>query len=268
MATPRWIILLTLLSLTLAACAGDNTVGVATATAQPSPRDTATPVATPEPTPTLNPTPSPTPEPEAAAPEVAFNHVGGTLMVRIDNPNEGIGLIRAGFELTLLADDGAIIEVVGSGGMPGAACCTIYQLPPGGSFGLSFPMNPNGPRVHSVELVVIDEWTDWDSVDVPTVELSNVSVQSDDFSGPRVTGRATVPSAAAVGPFNVWVVGFVESPSGFIVAASSVECVRTPDPRAFDVNSFVFDVSGPYELQDVFAYTTTVPGVTQPAPGC
>ena len=29
-------------------------------------------------------------------------------MVRIDNPNEGIGLIRAGFELTLLAEDGAI----------------------------------------------------------------------------------------------------------------------------------------------------------------
>jgi len=189
-------------------------------------------------------------------------------MVRIDNPNEGIGLIRAGFELTLLAQDGAIIEVVGAGGLPGASCCTIYQLPPGGSFGLTFPMNPSGPRVHSVELVVIDEWIAWDSVDVPVVELSNVSVQSDDFSGPRVTGRATVPAAAAVGPFNVWVVGFVNSPSGLIVAANVVECVRTPDPRAFDVDSFVFDAQGPYELIDVFAYTTTVPGVTQPAPGC
>ncbi|MCV0377536.1 hypothetical protein [Microbacterium sp.] len=189
-------------------------------------------------------------------------------MVRIDNPNEGIGLIRAGFELTLLAEDGAIIEVVGSQGLPGAPCCTIYQLPPGGSFGLSFPMNPDGPRVHSVELVVIDEWVDWGSVDIPAVELSNVSVQSDDFSGPRVTGRATVPTAASRGPFNVWVVGFADSPSGFIVAANAIECVRTPDPRAFDVNSFVFDAQGPYELLDVVAYTTTVPGVTQPAPGC
>lgn len=267
MPTRGWIIL-ALLSLTLAACGGDNTVGVATATAQPSPSDTPTPMATQEPTPTVIPSPTPTPEPEAAAPEVAFNHLGSTLMVRIDNPNEGIGLIRAGFELTLLADDGAIIEVVGSRGLPGAACCTIYQLPPGGSFGLSYPMNPNGPRVHSVELVVVDEWVDWDSVDVPAVELSNVSVQSDDFSGPRVTGRASVPTADSEGPFNVWIVGFVDSPSGFIVAANAVECVRTSDPRAFDVNSFVFDVQGPYELLDVVAYTTTVPGVTQPAPGC
>lgn len=262
----RWIILV-VLSFALAACS-DNTVGTVTATAQPSPSESATPTATPTPTATVSPSPSPTPEPEAQAPEMAFNQLGSTLMVRIDNPNEGIGLIRAGFELTLLAEDGAIIEVVGAQGLPGAACCTIYQLPPGGSFGLSYPMNPNGPRVHSVELVVVDEWVDWDTVDVPAVELSNVSVQSDDFSGPRVTGRAAVPSAAAKGPFNVWVVGFTDSPSGFIVAASAVECVRTPDPRAFDVNAFAFNAQGPYELIDVVAYTTTVPGVTQPAPGC
>lgn len=259
---------LAVLAVALAACGGYNTVGVATATAQASPTQTEAQTPTVEPTPTATASPTPTPEPEAAAPEVAFNHLGSTLMVRIDNPNEGVGLIRAGFELTLLAEDGAIIEVVGSQGLPGAPCCTIYQLPPGGSFGLSYPMNPNGPRVHGVELVVTHEWVEWDSVDVPVVELSDVSVQSDEFSGPRVTGRVTVPTADSAGPFNAWVVGLVDSPSGLIVAADSVECVRTPQARAFDVNSFVFDVQGPYELIEAVAYTTTVPGVTQPAPGC
>ena len=250
------------LAVALAACGGDN--GVRVTTAASSATETLAPTPEPE-----SPTPSPAAGPQALAPEVTINHLGDTLMVRIDNPNESVGLIRAAFDLTLLAEDGAVIDTIASArGVPGAACCTIYHLPPGGVYGLTYRMSPDARRIHAVELEVIDEWVAWSPIDAPAVELLDVSVNTDNLDGPRLTGWAAVPSAATEGPFNVWVVGIIDSPTGLIVASGPIECVRTPEPRAFDIDPFAIQAQGPYQVLEASAYTTTVPGVTGPPPGC
>ena len=261
--------------LVLVGCTANDRVGVTTATADASPTGTAaaTPEQTPEPTATEEPTASPAPTPEARAPEIAaFNVVATdyskTLMVRLHNPNEGVGLIRAGFELTALGGDGSIIDVYGTEGLPGASCCTIYRLPPGGDFGLALMMDPGAPDVSGLELAVTARWTDWAGVEAPDSELSNLSVVATDFSGPQLTGRVTTPQAATDGPFNVWITGFVDSPDGMIVLSGSVDCVATADARAFAIDSFLGGMQGPYTLESAVAYTTTVPGETEPAPGC
>lgn len=260
----------------LAACGPNTEVGIATATATPSATATATP------------TPSPTPSPtsEAAAPEItSFSVIEGVsnkgLMVRVHNPNDGVGLIQAGFELTALAADGAIIDIHGlSEGFPGGACCTIYRLPPNGDFGFSIFMHPSAESPASLELAVTGWeraghhgrppalWVDWSTVELPLSEVSDATVSVASFGGgPQVTGRVTI-AAAQEGPFNVWIVAFVDSPVGQLVVADVVECVSTADPRAFSIETFISGLQGPYTLESIVAYTTTVPGVTQPAPGC
>jgi hypothetical protein len=245
------------LALVLAGCS--QTVRLPEATLGASPTAEATVEATP------SPTPSPTAKPQALAPEIAeFSQVGESLNARIHNPNKDVGLIRASFELTLLAADGSIISVLGSQGLNGSPFSTIYRLPPGGDFGISQPMDPNGPNVSKLELVVTDDWVDWESVKPPEAVLSNVSLITQDFVGPRLTGRVAVADAAQ-GPFNVWVQAFVTHPAGLIVVTGLVDCVKTAAPRAFDLTSFA-NVTGPFKLTNTLAYTTTVPGVTEPAP--
>ena len=190
------------------------------------------------------------------------------LMVSIHNPNEGIGLIRTGFELTAVAADGTIIDVYGTEGFPGASCCTIYRLPPGGDFGVAISMDPNAPAVASLELAVTAPWIDWSTVSPPESGLSDVTVAIAQYSGPQLTGRVSTPSAVEDGPFNVWVSGIVQSPSGMLVLSGAVECVATADARAFALDSFLGEIQGPFTLESVVAYTTTVPGVTEDAPGC
>jgi hypothetical protein len=261
----------------LAGCGGDTNVGVAPPTADVA----ASPEATADPTASPTPEPSPTPSPtaEAREPEIAaFNVISGvisgsigppTLMVRIHNPNEGIGLIRAGFELTAVAADGAIIDVFGTEGLPGAPCCTIYRLPPGGDFGLSITMEPGAPAVASLELAVMAQWMDWSTVEPPESELTETVVAIHELAGPQLTGRVTTPSAAEDGPFNVWIGAFVQSPTGLIVIRGGVDCVATAEGRAFSLDTFLGDaVQGPLTLESAVAYTTTVPGVTEPAPNC
>jgi len=258
--------------LLVTACGQDDTVGVATATAEHSAVSGLPATATPAATDT--PSPSPSPTPEARAPEIAeFNVIrgdfGNTLMVRLHNPNDGVGLIRTGFELTAVADDGAIIDVYGTDGLPGASCCTIYRLPPGGDFGLWIQMDQGAADPATIELAVTGRWVDWSTVEAPESVLSDLTVNQTEFAGPQLTGRVTTPGAAADGPFNVWVVGFVDSPTGLIVIADSVDCVATGDARAFAIDSFIIGaVQGPYTLVNAVGYTTTVPGVTEPAPGC
>jgi hypothetical protein len=130
-------------------------------------------------------------------------------------------------------------------------------------------MDPSAAEVASLELAVTGRWTDWATVDAPESELTNVTVSPSEFAGPQMTGRVATATAASDGPFNVWVVGFIESSAGLVVISGSVDCVATADARAFAIDSFLGDAApGPYELQEAVAYTTTVPGVTEPAPGC
>jgi len=268
----RLIALLALAMIALAGCGQNDTVGLATATIDPA-SQAETSEETPTEEPTASPSPTPSPAPEARAPEiVAFNVVETdfqkVLMVRLSNPNEGVGLIRTGFELTAVAEDGTIIDVYGTEGVPGAACCTIYRLPPGGEFGLNIPMDPGAAVPTSLELAITGRWVDWSSVEPPESELSDVTVTQAEFSGPSLSGRVTTPAAAEEGPFNILVVGFVQSPHGLLVISDSVSCVATADARAFSIDSFLGGIQGPYTLESAVAYTTTVPGVTEPAPGC
>ena len=246
---------LAIAALALAACTGNdpNTVqSVATATPGESEAETqeATPGATQEPT------ASPTPEPEIADPEiVSFSMADDMLSVRLHNPNSDHGLIRAPFELAVLDADGAIITVTGTEGLPGASCCTIYQLPPGGDFGLSIFMPPDSPAPAALELTVPGSpWIEWSDVDAAMVTVENPTLRQD-FSL-TLTGRMSVDQP---GPFNAWIGAFVQTAEGEAVITGFVECLTADTPRAFEVSGF-FAVSGAATLSDVVAYPSTVEG--------
>lgn len=153
-------------------------------------------------------------------------------------------------------------------GFPGAPCCTIYRLPLGGDYGLAIMMDPGAPDVGSLELAVLEPWTDWNTVEPPESEPSEVTVTVAEFSGPQLTGRVATPRAVDEGPFNIQVFPVVQSPSGMLVLAGLVECVATADARAFSIEPFIGQIQGPFTLESAAAYTTTVPGVTENAPNC
>lgn len=244
--------------LVLAACDEGRTSLQSTATAVSSPSAVATPTESPTaaPTATSEPTPTPTPEAEVVAPDiVGFLQHGSSLSVRLHNPNEGHGLIRSPFELTILDESGGIIAVEGSSGLPGASCCTIYQLPPGGDYGLNVFMRPDTPAIGSLELTIPgDPWVEWSAVEPPMTTVEGATLQAQ-FSL-TVTGRVSVDQP---GPFNVRVFGFADTAAGQIVIADVVECVTAGTPRAFEVSAFNTE---PIDatLAEVIAYTTTVPG--------
>lgn len=233
-----------------------------TSTASPATQASASPTTpeatatqTPEPEPTASPSPEPTPDPPQAVEVLGIAQAGTELTVRLRNPNEDVGLVRSGFELAILDDAGSILGVEGASGLPGASCCTIYQLPPGGEFALVLPIFDG--TAASVELTVLGDWETWSELDPAIATVSNESVQVDrGFGGPVVTGRVAVDQP---GPFNVWVGAYVETPAGIVVASGFAECVTDAGPRAFEVQSFG-DVRGPYTLVQVVAYPTTVAG--------
>jgi hypothetical protein len=99
-------------------------------------------------TPTATVTPTATATATAPLPVeiVRFSQLGQRLTVELRNPNTDFGLVRSAFELAVIGGDGGIITVVGSEGLLGASCCTIYQLPPGGRYALTEEFLPEGRR--------------------------------------------------------------------------------------------------------------------------
>jgi hypothetical protein len=187
---------------------------------------------------------------------VSFAQVGNSLSVRLRNPNPDVGLVRSPFELAMIDKAGAVIATEGQGGVPGAAVNTIYQLPPGGEFGLDADV-PNGKTVASVELTDLGEWLRWDTVNPPIVTVTDAAVLPDPgYSGPSTTGRLTLDKD---GPLNVVVVAFVKTSAGTVVSRVNVDCTRTGQHRTFQTRSFA-DARGPYELDKIVAYTTSVKG--------
>lgn len=197
---------------------------------------------------------------------VSFTQVGDQLSVRIRNPYSDVGLVRSPFELALIDEAGGVIATEGQKGMPGASCCTIYQLPPVGEFGLSFNSLPQGKKVASLELTVLGQWLQWDTVETASVALSDTAMKPDSgFGGPAVTGRLTLDKD---GPLNVDVVAFVKTSAGIVVSATVVDCVQSGQRRSFETLSFA-GVRGPYELDSVVAYPTAVKGAgPQYDPSC
>lgn len=198
---------------------------------------------------------------------VSFTQIGDSLNVVIRNPNPDVGLVRSPFELAMLDEKGAVVANAGNEGMPGSPISTIYQLPPNGEFGLTLNVPP-GRKVSSVELTITGEWLQWDTVDAPTLNVSEAAVMPDSgspYAGPSVTGRVTLDRD---GPFNVVVTAFVKTPVGTVISNVSVDCMRSGQRRAFETKSFD-DVRGPYELQSINAYPTSVKGAgPQYTPTC
>lgn len=189
---------------------------------------------------------------------VSFTQVGNSLSVRLRNPNPDVGLVRSPFELAMIDQAGAVIATEGQGGIPGAPVNTIYQLPPGGEYGLDILGVPDGKTVASVELTILGDWFEWDTVNPPMVTVTDTTLLSDDgLFGPSVTGRLTLDKD---GPLNVMVVAFVTTSTGTVVSDVLVDCAQTGQRRTFQTNS-IADARGPYTLEGVVAYATAVKGV-------
>jgi serine/threonine protein kinase len=200
--------------------------------------------------------------------EVSFNQIGDSLNVRLHNPNPDVGLVRSPFELALLDDNGAIVANLGDEGLPGTEVSTIYQLPPNGDFGFSSLSAPQGKTVASVELTVTGKWVEWDTVDPAQVTITDAAVLPDSgssYSGPSVTGRLSLDKN---GPLNAIIMAFIKTPAGTVISTAFSDCVQTGQPRAFEAKSFNA-ARGPYELESVVAYATSVNGAgTSYTPTC
>jgi hypothetical protein len=197
---------------------------------------------------------------------VSFTQVGNSLNVRLHNPNPDVGLIRSPFELALLDESGAIIANKGSEGLPGTPVSTIYQLPPNGDFGFSSLEAPPGKTVASMELTITGKWLGWSAVDPPHVMVTDAAVAPDSgYSGPSATGRVSLEKD---GPLNAIVVVFLKTTAGTVVSTTFSDCLQAGQPRVFETKSFDA-VRGPYELESVVAYVTSVKGIgPEYTPGC
>ena len=210
----------------------------------------------PEPDPELEPEPDPEPDPEPEPVEiVGWAQHGAAISLKLYNPNESLGLSRAGFEVTLLGADGAILGVLGREGFPGALCCTIYQMPPEAETGLALDYF-DGDEVSDIEFRLTDGWEVWDELEPPDIAVSDTSVRDSGF-GVSLTGRLSTQDDE---PINVWVIGSVDTPDGVLMVTGIVECVSSGDSRPFEVEGFLAEDAGPYELLAVSAYATSVPG--------
>ena len=205
--------------------------------------------------PTINPPTAETADPAHEVEVVSFTQVGNSLSVRLRNPNPDVGLVRSPFELAMIDQAGAVIATEGQGGVPGASINTIYQLPPGGEYGLDILGVPNGRTVASVELTVLGSWFKWDTVNPPLVTVTGENILPDPgYSGPSVTGRLTLDKD---GPLNVVVGAFVKTSAGTVVSDVRVECMQTGQRRTFQTSS-IADTRGPYSLDRIVAYPTAV----------
>ncbi|TDK96494.1 serine/threonine protein kinase [Mycobacterium paragordonae] len=197
--------------------------------------------------------------------EVSFTQIGNSLNVRLHNPNPDVGLVRSPFELALLDDSGAIIANLGDQGLPGSAVSTIYQLPPNGDFGFSSLSAPPGKTVASMEFTVTGKWLEWGTLDPPQVTIKDATTLPDSgYSGPSVTGRLSLDKD---GPLNAIVVAFVKTSAGTVVSTAFSDCLPTGQPRVFQTKSFD-EIRGPYELESVVAYATSVKGAGSYSPTC
>ena len=85
------------------------------------------------------------------------------------------------------------------------------------------------------------------------------------YSGPSATGSLTPDEN---GPFNVVVVAFLKTSAGPVASTVNMHCVRAGQNRTFETLAFA-DVRGPYELENIVAYPTSVEGAgPQYTPTC
>ncbi|KXO91208.1 hypothetical protein AXK61_06515 [Tsukamurella pseudospumae] len=188
---------------------------------------------------------------------IGFTQVGTDVSVRIHNPNPSVGLVRSGYELTLLDSSGSVIATQGQGGVAGTVLNTVYQLPPNADYGITADA-PAGKKVDSVELTILGKWHDWGSINAPGVSVTSPSIKDPTSTyGPTVVGRLSLQGGS---PANVMVQSFVSTPAGSVVSSVVVDCVRNGEPRSFEAMSFA-KTAGPFTVEKTVAYPTSVDGV-------
>jgi hypothetical protein len=270
----RKIVLATVVTLILSGCqtsaspAASSDVAATTLGARPTASVSSTPATIPTAEPTI----------VAQQPlEVArWSRLGAGNSARIDvelhNPNSAWGIVRGTFELTLLDKSGGVVAVTGAGGVPGASCCTLYQIPPNGTYWVPHAADgADASATASVRVRVTSGWIEWTQVPaVPHVAASATRFRITSFygtqKGARVTGLITV---AGTGTFNVQVFALVQGSGHFAVLAGISDCVKAGSPVAFQIEDYLVPPAKP-SLAKVIALTTTIPGVgtTDQPPGC
>jgi hypothetical protein len=174
---------------------------------------------------------------------------GTLLSVELTNPNTDVGLSRAGFQIATIAADGSIIETLGSEGLPGALCCTIYHLPPRGTYGLQLLAAKE--KITKLELTLkaggfqsgAAEWLEWATVKPATATAGNLRLRWEDYGagGPRaaptVTGRVTL--SGQPGPSNVAITAWLEQAGArrFVILTGTADCVLADQPKAFSLTA-------------------------------
>jgi hypothetical protein len=256
-----------------AGCAGQTTprpTVSATGTSNPTPPPTVRPIATP------NATVAPPLPLETVSGALLFaggKGTAATLFVEVHNPNTTWGIVRGTFEVTAVDPSGGVVAVFGQGGVPGASCCTIYQLPPLENYWVSGDATAaEAKEIRSTEIRIATGWTQWSQADATRAEVtvSGTKLRVDGDGYASVTGRINMHDPNA-GKYNVAVFATLQGGNGSIFASTVVDCVETSTGAAFQATT-----SAPLggltnvKLSEVFAVTTTITGVgaVDSPPGC
>lgn len=191
---------------------------------------------------------------------------GANLSVEVRNPSDTWGLVRADFEVVTTDKAGAVLDVQHEG-LPGTLCCTIYQLPPGGSYLILPGFFKSLSNIAAVEVRPINGWHKWAEVasEVPEVKLTGVRFRTEDQFYGSITGRVEVAQA---GPFNVILLSFIEGSNGFLGVQDTVDCIDIGRAYAFKVAVYGQRPKGA-KLGRLLAFTSTIPYVGMDNPiGC
>ena len=171
-------------------------------------------------------------------------------------------------ELTALGPNGEVLAVQ-TGALPGAPCCTVYRIGPTGKYAVNMLVE-GSVQVDDLEIRIVDDPVVWEGVEAALPEVSVIAPALSatsfvaDETNYSVTGRVEI---AEGGPYNVQIMAFIEGDEGFWVAQGGPDCLSAGSPAGFEVTSIGPTLSNP-TLGEVIAVTTTVPGHTDPPPGC
>lgn len=194
---------------------------------------------------------------------VRWHVVEDAIHIELFNPNDGVGLLRAEFRISVKDADGQVFAVLGLSGLPGTPASTILQLPPRGSYGLVDFLPGEAPPVRSLELSLVSgQWMDWPDVNPPAVEVAEHELDAVGFR-PRVTGEMEI--LGGEGEFNVWLMAFIDDGEDFIVADGVVMCIAPGASAPFRLDALSDFTGG--TVARIEAYVTTVPGVPGSADG-
>jgi hypothetical protein len=182
------------------------------------------------------------------------------------NPNSTWGLVRSPFDLAAFGKGGKVIDTFGSDGVPGAACCTIYLLPPRSHYGLGFHLDSDS-RVRKLEFTPTGDWVDWTKIRPQPARVSHLSTTVDSIGFPQATGIVKISGPETQ---NVVVMTEANLDGKFTVLMDVFDCVEPGRLKPFKVTPNGVREGSVIRPIRTMAYVTTVKGAgdKQSAPGC